>query len=179
MCCYSLSLSVHSCSFIELSCGAQRFCKCTSAFTVALTEFLHGGSVSHCASSSTEHIYHLTHTLAVRTDNPNTGYLLVGYKSGTVTLVDVSQSDVATELACINSSSLPGLVAIRWASWAPGNFFNFGGKNAIVRVYNASQQEPIDHIRCVCVCDSFTISLYSCSTSMYASSSMLPKKARA
>jgi hypothetical protein len=51
--------------------------------------------------------------------------------------VDVTQSDSATELACINqSAALPGLVAIRWATWAPGSFLSFGAKNAVVRVYN-------------------------------------------
>jgi hypothetical protein len=64
--------------------------------------------------------------------------------------VDVSQSDSATELACINQSAFSGLVAIRWASWAPGSFLCFGAKNAVVRVYNASQQEPIDQIKYVC-----------------------------
>lgn len=100
-------------------------------------------------------------------------YMLVAYES----FVSLWDAERACEINIFEKQSI-SITSIAWMDWTAGNFLTTNGKNGIVKVWNASQKQPLEshrisnvgihtvafgvgNKRCMCACVDGSVIVYN------------------
>jgi WD40 repeat protein len=74
-------------------------------------------------------------------DRLSSGYLLVAYQN----LISLWDTESLTEIHTFDKQS--GITGVCWMDWTAGNFVSANSKNGILKIWNASQRQPLDSVR--------------------------------
>lgn len=75
-------------------------------------------------------------------DRLSSSYLLVAYQF----FVSLWDTESAMEVLIFERQTMP-ITSIAWMHWTPGNFVTANSKNGFLKVWNASQKQPLDSMR--------------------------------
>jgi WD40 repeat protein len=83
-----------------------------------------------------------TPVVDMRWDRLSSVYLLVAYQS----FVSLWDTETLSEVHAFDKQP-GGITSIAWMDWTAGNFVSSNSKAGILRIWNASQRQPIDAVR--------------------------------
>lgn len=78
----------------------------------------------------------------IQWDRLSSIYLLIAY----TTFISLWDADAGSEIHVFDKQSV-AITSIAWLDWTAGNFVSTNGKNNVLKVWNASQKQPLDSIK--------------------------------